>query len=321
MELTIGIAVYNGENYIDRCITSILRAYKNIPSKKLRLQIIAVNDGSKDNSESILAEYEKNYDFIKVINKENGGPSSSRNKIIEQCNTKYLWFVDVDDEIELDSFKYLLIQNLGEINMFNYSTYTYNGDVVENNSITDMDEKDIKLIAYRTPSPWHFIFSTEFIKGTRLYFLENVFYEDLNYILKITSKVDKIKWFDKPIYRYYLSQNSIMRSNSLSKKIDIFLVFNDAIAYYRKNNIYESNYTELEYTAIHHLLYVGYLDVFKIDKKSELLDQYKKYLNENFPNWQHNKYYKKISLKRKLIYFLILANSKRALSLILKILN
>jgi len=90
---------------------------------------------------------------------------------------------------------------------------------------------------------------------------------------------------------------------------------------YRKNNIYESNYTELEYTAIHHLLYVGYLDVFKIDEKSELLDQYKKYLNENFPNWQHNKYYKKISLKRKLIYCLIIANSKRTLSLILKILN
>ena len=103
MNLTISVAIYNGSQYIQRCLDSIILAYDKVNSGDMQLTVLAINDGSKDNSLDILHNY-SDYDFIKVIDKNNGGLSSVRNLSMDLCETDYLWMIDVDDEIEEDYY-------------------------------------------------------------------------------------------------------------------------------------------------------------------------------------------------------------------------
>lgn len=119
MKLTIGVAVYNGEKYISRCIDSIIKEYDSL-KEKIEFELLIVNDGSKDNSESILKGYSDKFAFIKVITQENAGLAHVRRVILDKASGDYLWFVDVDDEIEEGSIEFIVNQDLEEVNIFNY---------------------------------------------------------------------------------------------------------------------------------------------------------------------------------------------------------
>lgn len=89
--ISIVIPVYNAEKKLSRCISSVLnQKYSNI-------EVILIDDGSKDNSLIIANEWEKKDSRIKVISKENGGVSSARNKGIANSKGDYIMFVDADD--------------------------------------------------------------------------------------------------------------------------------------------------------------------------------------------------------------------------------
>lgn len=94
IKVTIGIPVYNSEQYINTCIDSILA--QTMPQENI--EIIAVNDGSTDNSGAILEEYAKRISNMIVIHQENsGGPGLPRNKVIDMARGEYIFFVDIDD--------------------------------------------------------------------------------------------------------------------------------------------------------------------------------------------------------------------------------
>ena len=94
-KVSVIVPVYNVEKYLKQCLDSIVnQTYKN-------LEIIIVNDGTKDNSMKIVEEYLQDK-RIKVINKENGGLSSARNRGIEEATGEYISFVDSDDYIDLN---------------------------------------------------------------------------------------------------------------------------------------------------------------------------------------------------------------------------
>ena len=92
--LSVIVPVYNVEKFINDCIDSILgQSYKNI-------ELILVDDGSKDRSKEICDQYSKRYGNIKVIHKKNAGVSCARNLGLEKSKGKYISFVDPDDIIE-----------------------------------------------------------------------------------------------------------------------------------------------------------------------------------------------------------------------------
>ena len=99
--ISVIIPIYNVENYLKKCIESVInQTYKN-------LEIILVNDGSNDNSKNIIDEYSTIDNRIKVINKENGGLSDARNAGIEIAKGDYITFLDSDDWIELNMYEKL----------------------------------------------------------------------------------------------------------------------------------------------------------------------------------------------------------------------
>ena len=90
---SIIIPVFNVQEYLERCVDSIL--YQTI-DKEL-IEVILVDDGSKDNSSLICDQYAEQYDFIKVIHQENGGLSVARNSGILQAVGDYILLLDSDD--------------------------------------------------------------------------------------------------------------------------------------------------------------------------------------------------------------------------------
>ena len=93
MKISLIVAVYNVEKYLPGCVDSLLnQTYKNI-------EIILVDDGSKDRSPLLCDEYAQKYPFVKVYHKENGGQSSARNLGILKSTGDYLTFVDADDAV------------------------------------------------------------------------------------------------------------------------------------------------------------------------------------------------------------------------------
>ena len=95
MKVSIIVTVYNIEQYLDKCLQSLIKTGKDIT------EIICVDDGSTDKSYSIVREYKKKDSRIIGIHKENGGISSARNKGIQIASGDFLIFVDGDDYIEL----------------------------------------------------------------------------------------------------------------------------------------------------------------------------------------------------------------------------
>ena len=114
--ISIIIPVYNVEQYLHRCVDSVLnQTYKN-------LEIILVNDGSPDNCPFICDEYAKKDKRIIVVHKENGGLSSARNAGLEIVQGEYISFIDSDDWIH-ENYNEILYKNLHEKLKLIYTCY------------------------------------------------------------------------------------------------------------------------------------------------------------------------------------------------------
>ena len=101
-KVSIIIPVYGVEKYVSKCLESLVNQTLN------DIEIIVVNDGTKDNSQKIIDKYVKKYpDKVKSFIKENGGQGSARNYGLKQANGDYIGYVDSDDYVELEMYEKL----------------------------------------------------------------------------------------------------------------------------------------------------------------------------------------------------------------------
>ena len=100
--ISIVVPVYNVEKYLERCVNSLInQTYEDI-------EILLIDDGSRDGSGQICDEYVKKDSRIKAFHKENGGLSDARNYGMERATGEYIAFIDSDDYIEPDMMEYLI---------------------------------------------------------------------------------------------------------------------------------------------------------------------------------------------------------------------
>lgn len=321
MKLTIGIPVYNGEKYISRCIDSILKEYEKA-KENIELELLVVNDGSKDKSKTILKEYSDKLSFIKVVTQDNAGIAQVRKIILEEASGEYLWFVDVDDEIDKGAIEFIANQKLEEVNIFDYRVGYENHKLetvrmgIQENTIL-IPNKEKKLFTL-TNAVWHYIYDLEFLRKTKVTFKSGYLYEDFEFVAKLWPNASKVKYFNFSIYKYYLTEGSIMRGGTTINKIrDIEIMVKSVEEYYAEN--YPGEYKEeLEYFNWYHILYGGYANILRIDETSPLLDEYLKKVKIKYPNWIKNKYLKSQPLKRKILMYLIKYNQKKIVKKLLK---
>ncbi len=117
MLISVIVPIYRAEEYLDTCLTSLLR--QTYP----HLEIILVDDGSPDGSGTLCDEYARRDSRVRVIHKENGGTHTARNRGIEEATGEYLTFIDPDDWLDTDAFALLAEVLEGErldVIRFNY---------------------------------------------------------------------------------------------------------------------------------------------------------------------------------------------------------
>ena len=105
-KVSIIVPVYGVEKYIDKCLDSLVK------QSLKEIEVIVVNDGTKDNSQKIIDKYVKKYpDKIKSFIKENGGQGSARNYGLEKASGEYIGYVDSDDFIDSHMYEKMLSTN------------------------------------------------------------------------------------------------------------------------------------------------------------------------------------------------------------------
>ena len=298
MKVSVIVPVYNVEPYLDKCLNTLV----NQTLKKI--EIIIVNDGSKDNSEKIIEKYLKKYpEKIKYIKKANGGLSSARNEGLKYASGEYIGFVDSDDYVSLNTFN-LMYKKAKEKNFdlvvcnLNY-VYETKTKMVSAGLDKDLENEDEvkKNIVFLYLVVWNKLYKKEILDSLK--FKEGIWYEDVEFNFRVYPRVKSIGYVDKPLIQY------VQRESSISKTIDKRLFnyidnFNGLIRYYQDNNLYNKYYFELEYsyvrylyaTFIKQLSYTNDKELFKEGVKEAI-----KNVQEHFPNYKKNIYLKKFGLK------------------------
>ena len=312
MKLSIILPIYNVEDFLEECLDSLVN--QNYSS----YEVIAINDGSTDNSLKILRKYEKKYPkLIKVIDKENGGLSAARNDGIKLAQGEYLFFVDSDDCILPNS-----LEILGKYLHEDYDVIEYPfmvGTSIDNSKLDPMFNNTIEDIRKRMivgkPCAQNKICRKTLFEKNKIEFLKGVYYEDLATTPKLALYTNKIKFIDEPLYFYRIRENSIITNKDYNPKVDAIFPVLKQLKEHFKNKYPE----EIEYLHIEHLLRSASIRYFDFGTCQEQLDKIVNIMKENYPKWNKNKYYQKESIKKRIICRLFYNKQYKLISLLRKI--
>src|SRR5699024_4376806 len=238
--ITFAIPCYNSQDYMERAIESVLKGGKDI-------EVIIVNDGSKDGTEEIARRYEREYpDIVRVGSQENGGHGEAVNSGLLHAQGKYFKVVDSDDWLDEEALLKIMEtlrrfeENDEEVDMM-MTNYVYE-------IVVDCDKK---VIHYRNCLPqdqvvgWsdlgHFridqyilmhsvIYRTELLKLCQLHLPKHTFYVDNIYVYYPLPHVRTIDCLDLYLYRYYIGRDDqSVNEKNMIKRIDQQLYVNQTM--------------------------------------------------------------------------------------------
>ncbi len=295
-KVSVIVPFYNVEKYIDRCLNSLVNQTLE------DIEIIIVNDGSKDNSETIAKEYASKYkNKIIYLKKENGGLSDARNYAIPYATGEYIAFLDSDDYVEVNMYEQMYEKakkenaDIVECDFL----WEYPNEKIESKGRIYKDKHDILLNARVVA--WNKLIKKELIEKTKVKFPYGLRYEDVEFFYKLIPYINKLDIVNKPFVHYVQRDNSISNSQN-SRTKEIIDILDNVINYYKENAIYEEYRNELEYNYARYLLCSSFLRMVMIENKKERKEILKyswNKLNDTFPNWKKNKYIKNKTLKNK----------------------
>ena len=219
---SIIVPVYKVEEYLDRCVNSILnQTYKNF-------ELILVDDGSPDDCPRLCDEYTKKDFRVKVVHKENGGLSDARNAGLKICTGEHVLFVDSDDYIETCSLE-KINENLDEkIDILVLDAVVENGKCdLEHNPdligkvLTGKDYLKKALSKVKMPmAVWLNVYRKEFLTQNDLTFRKGLLHEDELFSPYAFLKADKVKYAPIKYYHYVLRESSITTTSDLRKNAE-----------------------------------------------------------------------------------------------------
>ncbi|MBQ8042986.1 MAG: glycosyltransferase [Clostridia bacterium] len=292
-KLSIVLPVYNTEKYVRKCLESIFA------SDFQDFELILINNASKDGSEQILLEFKEKYeDKIIYLKREDCDISEARNLGIEKATGKYITFIDSDDYIEKDMLS-LMVDKIDSENFdmvacdvklvyeaedkVNTLSSGYEQDLFHKDKI-----KQTMLVYY--PVMWNKVYKTEIIKSVK--FTKGVWYEDMEYLLRLYPAINSIGAVKKSLYNYLQRKNSITYTYN-DKLYDIINNMENVIKYYKEKGIYDEYKDEIEY------LYARYAFTTFPKRLSKCKNKEKynkgiefafKKVKENFPDYKSNRY-------------------------------
>lgn len=220
-KVSVIVTVYNTEKYVEECIDSLInQTYKNI-------EIILIDGGSTDKTPEICHKYESKYKNIRLVQKENEGVSSARNRGIKEATGDYILFVDGDDWIEsntIETLVWLEEENEADIAFIIKEGHTYStGEVL----IDDGKKMLLHILNVSAVEIWGKLFKKQLFDDIR--FPEGKLHEDLYTMPTIFLKCKKVVAYHKGLYHYRIREDGLMGSELKGDLRDLYECWLDGI--------------------------------------------------------------------------------------------
>ena len=283
MKISVIVPVYNVEDYLEKCLNSLVNQTLE------EIEILVINDGSTDNSQKIIDEFQEKFpQKIKAFSKENGGLSDARNFGIDRATGEFLAFVDSDDYVSenmLQEMYDLAIKNQAELVICNLQKVDENGNVTQ--KLTQIPnfsdkinlEKNFSVFADISYFACNKIFKKELFEGKR--FQKGMHFEDIELIPQLLLQCKTLSKTDAFHYQYLERTNSISKSHT-ERGLDIFKAVKNVEKSF-ENSIYSSKKEELKGFQILEGIYtfLAYLAFVKDDEVyQKMSSELKKFIKE-----------------------------------------
>ena len=248
-KLTIVVAIYNVENYLYKCLSSLKeQSFSDY-------QVFCINDGSTDQSRNIIQEFVENDPRFFLFDKKNGGLSDARNFGLTKTSSEYVAFIDGDDFVEPDYVKQSLkAMEDGNLDMlvFAYKQYYLASGTAEVTNLRIADgiynlKDKPELLAYTPNAAWNKVYKTDLFKKNNIEYPFGYRHQDLGTTPKLLLKSTRVGYLNLPLYNYLID-----RPNNITDQIDKKLyhiadMAKEILDYYKEQNCYNSYVDELEY--------------------------------------------------------------------------
>lgn len=285
-KISVVVPVYNLEFYIARCLESLARQTID------HLEVVVVNDGGVDDSQSIIDEYVAKYPkrFVSYI-KENGGHGSACNFGIAHATGEYVMIVDGDDFLDDDSCEYmyekiqkvgadLLIGNL----MYLFADHREPYHPLNIDGERMLDANDRKALFMNWPTPCGRLYRRSmFERDPELQFLPGVIFADANFAPKSYLVAQDVYYVNKELYNYDITRPTQSLKQTDKRIMNIVPVLRDMLDYYRRKGEFEAYRNELRnYVARHCVSWLARIKVLQGYPKVQALKEVFAVADDNF---------------------------------------
>lgn len=217
MLVSVLIPVYNVAQYLPKCLDSIVnQTYQ-------QLQVVVVDDGSSDNSLSIVKDYAAKYPFVEVYHQENAGVAAARNNLLSHVKGDYILFVDSDDWLELDMIEFLI----SKIERYKVDVVTC-GMVVNDTAVRKEYKQECwnqevtiqKFLFHKelSGSLWNKLVLTSLLHNV-VFHCGISYGEDALFCWKFFQNISSLLYTDRQLYHYRMNQASISHSKWSPEKM------------------------------------------------------------------------------------------------------
>lgn len=303
-KISIILPAYNAEKYIKRTIDSLLvQTYENI-------EIICINDGSKDSTLDILNEFHKKDSRVVIIDKKNEGVWRARFDGIKIASGEYLTFIDSDDYVDSTFIEKLyssISENKSDIAICGFRRIDEKtGKVLssemkfDKSRIITRDTNFEEIISINT-ALWNKMYKTSIVKNVKNIEKPPRILEDMMFLAMAYQNVEKISFVDDYLYNYIVREGSLMNT---IKENEVIVLQNSMLEVKEIYNKGRSSKEANEILSSMAFLHFGISLMLLVskDKNSNFKLEYKKnlkYLNDNFSEWKSTKYLKLLYCLRK----------------------
>lgn len=295
VDISIIVPIYNASKYLKKCLDSLVNQTKK------ELEFILVNDGSTDDSESIIESYKD--DRIKYFKRSNHGIGKTRNFGISKSTGKYIMFLDSDDYLKTDACEVLYKKIEKEkLDLVVCDFYRVNSNVLEEkiNDFKNTFLKDNpKLLLDINLAPWNKIYRSDLIKQNEIKFIEDLKYEDAPFVALALLKSKKIGKVNKALVYYTVHDKS--ETTVRDERIFDIIKIVDIIRGYFKN--YDWSRDVVDMLTIKILVNYNIQQRNISDKKlrNKFIDSTFDYFERNIPNYRQNSYFKERNMLKSFI--------------------
>ena len=303
--ISVIIPVYNREKFIEKCLNSL------IEQEGVELEIIVVDNNSKDKTPEIVKKISKQHPNVKYYNCKKQGVSAARNFGIEKATGDYISFVDSDDYCKPGMYEALLAkakESNADIVCCGIEAQDESGNILpkENQNSSYHGGDCVKKYLTQPTGVYAKLIKNDYIKKHEIKFRENIsLAEDLAFVAELAAYTEKISFISGDYYAYIEQKDSLMHHINPDREYQIFEALGYIYGIYdQKVKKLDKYHDELERMFISNLVLSASTRYMIPEGDIRFYEQALSFLRTHFSKWYKNPYYAKRGLKMKIFFCL-----------------